>query len=302
MNPLPHIRRAGTWKQRLASYILRLIFPSWRSRLYAFAIQRETKLGRALLDEKVARLPFGLVVKDCTNEGSVEADALRFLDGIRGVNAPLLLDHVSHAGKQFIVTPYVCGDVVGSVFDNFISQADRERLVLDLRLQFEALAQQTVSPGHAICNASGGPIVDPRIPWLEDDGQVFRTPPEFLKEVWCGIEWPRNRERLYPLIQPLIDRNGPDVTPVFCHGDLYPPNLILPGGLANWRAGKSRVCIIDWQMAGWMPKPWEALKATFLVVSEEDEWMPTMRGVFPDSTEYLDADWQWRLHSNVTLL
>lgn len=302
MQGLPPVLRRASPVTRLVGWLLRRLPASWRCALYGSAIKLCTRLGFALLEDQVVRLPFRIVLKDCSFSGSVEGDALRYIDHVPGVNAPILLDHVAHGHRRFLATQYIEGVTVGRVWDD-LTASDKDRLVEDLRSQFDALAKYTASPDHPICNASGSFINDPRIHWVASrNPRVFDSPAEFLQEVWLGIDWPRLRDRLYPIIRPLIDRKGPEVVPIFCHGDVCPPNLILPGGLNAWRAGRSRICLVDWEMAGWMPAPWEALKATFLAVEEDDEWMTLMRRVFPASAEYLDADWQWRLHSNVTLV
>jgi len=73
-------------------------------------------------------------------------------------------------------------------------------------------------------------------------------------------------------------------------------------GLEKWRRGETKLYIIDWEFAGWAPFPWDALKATWLCVEEDDEWQKLVKSIFPDSCEYLDADWQWRSKGYVTLL
>ncbi|KAI0369972.1 hypothetical protein BV20DRAFT_912680, partial [Pilatotrama ljubarskyi] len=71
--------------------------------------------------------------------------------------------------------------------------------------------------------------------------------------------------------------------------DVLPKNLILPGGSDKWRAGSTQLYLIDWEFAGWTPLPWEALKATWLVVDpEEDDWYDMMMRVFRESLAELD--------------
>ncbi|TFY78210.1 hypothetical protein EWM64_g5802 [Hericium alpestre] len=159
---------------------------------------------------------------------------------------------------------------------------------------------QTTTQNHVLCSAAGGAILDPRVPWLEDDPRVFSSTQDFLEQVWLGLDYARNRETLRPMIRPLIQRA--DIPIVFCHGDTLPKNVLLPGGLEAWREGRSTVCLIDWEYAGWMPLPWDALKATWLCCEPENEWLAMMKGVFPESGAELEADWQWRLLSNVTIL
>ena len=62
------------------------------------------------------------------------------------------------------------------------------------------------------------------------------------------------------------------------------------------------VCLIDWEMAGWMPLPWDALKATWLTFESDNEWRMMMFSLFPECQQELTADWEWRLLSNVTIV
>ncbi|KAI0670468.1 hypothetical protein C8Q78DRAFT_992038 [Trametes maxima] len=79
--------------------------------------------------------------------------------------------------------------------------------------------------------------------------------------VWLGLDFPRNANTLRPVVRPLIERL--DGAPaVFCHGDILPKNLMLPGGFEKWRLGTAPLALIDREYAGWPPAPWEALKAT----------------------------------------
>lgn len=180
--------------------------------------------------------------------------------------------------------------------------SDKSKLVTELRDQFSALRSHTSSLTHPICNASGCPVTDPRVPWLfyDDQLRVIDDCREFAREVWTRLNRPGNRETLLPLLQPLIDRR--DVPIVFTHGDIFPRNIVLPGGLAAWCSGRQPICIVDWAFAGWMPTYWEPLKATWMEWEEDSDWYNMVRDIFPDSRVEMDADWQWRSRSGTTIM
>ncbi|PPQ92604.1 hypothetical protein CVT25_007295 [Psilocybe cyanescens] len=169
-------------------------------------------------------------------------------------------------------------------------------IVQDMKSQYSAMHQQTSTRDHIICSASGGSIEDPRLPWLEDvPDATFSSSCQFMEQVWVGLNNNRTPRSLYQMLIPLIQR---DTSIVFTHGDALPKNIIMPGGLELYRRGHSRLCIIDWEYAGWMPEPWEALKATRLICDRnEEEWYRMMREVFPDQCEVLDAEWEWRIQT-----
>ncbi|PFH49470.1 hypothetical protein AMATHDRAFT_63171, partial [Amanita thiersii Skay4041] len=158
-----------------------------------------------------------------------------------------------------------------------------------------------MSSNHLICNAAGNFINDPRINWVaEENPQTFDSCEEFAKGGF-GCAWTGNLTgtTLKPIMLPLIER--PNIPIVFSHGDIMPRNLIFKGGLNKWRNGPSRIHIIDWEFAGWMPLYWEALKATFMECEPDSEWTRLIREVFPECAMELDADWEWRSRSRVTL-
>ncbi|EAU90983.2 protein kinase subdomain-containing protein PKL [Coprinopsis cinerea okayama7 len=255
-------------------------------------------------------LPFGLALRRKTSfstaqhSSAVEAAGLKYLESsnIQGVNFPHLVDITVDGDTAYTLSTYIDGDSLASVLDHFTSQ-DWERLVLDLRSQLRSLRQQTTCESQrrpVICNAAGSTIIDdPRISWVAENGRELATTQGFFSQVWLGLDLPRNINTIRPKIQPLIDR---PVSVNFCHGDVYPRNIILPGGLSAWRRGKSRLCLVDWEYSGWMPAPWEALKATLMECEEDSEWLVTIRKALPEFKEYLDADWEWRSKSNMMIV
>ncbi|KAF5325848.1 hypothetical protein D9611_000488 [Ephemerocybe angulata] len=231
----------------------------------------------------------------------VEGAALRFLDtSISGVNSPRLVDSVQGtAGPSFILSTYIPGINGCEAFDLF-SEDDWARLEGDLHDQLKSLQQQTCSSNHKICSAAGGIIHDPRIVHVAEQNIDITSTENFWRQVWSGLDSRRNRDTIRPHIEPVVQRAVPIV---FCHGDLDLRNFIFPGGLDEWRAGRSRICLIDWEFAGWMPAPWDALKSTWLEVESGDTpWTQAVKRIFPNCDEYLDADWLWRSKSGVTMV
>ncbi|KAI0755183.1 hypothetical protein C8Q80DRAFT_416807 [Daedaleopsis nitida] len=195
---------------------------------------------------------------------------------------------------------WIDGDCCENVWQS-LTPRDKKRIVSELRTLIGIIRERTAGHTHPICATSGHPISDPRVPWASEDLRTFSSPREFFEQVWLGLDFPHLRNTIAPVIRPLVTRE--DIPIVFCHGDIYPKNIILPGGLAQWRAGTTSLHLIDWELSGWMPLPWEALKATWLICDhEEDEWYAMMQDVFPESSAELEADWLWRTQSNIPIL
>ena len=92
-------------------------------------------------------------------------------------------------------------------------------------------------------------------------------------------------------LERLIQREGSPI--VFSHGDAWPKNFIIPGGLEKWRRKGGRIAIIDWEYGAWTPPFWDALKAAWLS-SSVDEWYRIVKAIFPDYIEELEADSKWK--------
>lgn len=296
-----YIQRIPLRTQILRS-IISLIPATLRVLFYRLWINVHRRLHGAELYCSVYRLSFGLVLKPLNRNGtSVEADALRVVNSLQGVHAPHLVDSVMAGTTNYMLSTWIEGQSVGEIWDD-LSPTDKDLLVSQLRVQFAALRSQAMSTTHPICNASGGPIIDPRIPWFQDhDPRILTRSKDFAAEVWCGLDGPRNSVTLKPLIQPIIEQQ--DVPIVFSHGDLLPRNLVIPGSLKAWREGGLPVHLIDWEYAGWMPTYWDPLKATWLECDPTDtEWVDMVRQIFPENGRELDIDWEWRSHSRVLIL
>ncbi|KAF8842342.1 protein kinase subdomain-containing protein PKL [Paxillus ammoniavirescens] len=281
--------------------ILRLIPTTWKASIYKACISSPRIATSPQFN--IYRLPFGLALKTRTDYPNVEAAALQFVNTLHGIHTPHFIDTAFDGEVTFLLTNWVEGDcVAGEVWERMTSE-DWKRLEEQLRLQFYSLRLQTqTSIKHQIiCNASGGPIGDPRVPWVKyDNPRTFSSCQEFSAEVWIDLDSTIDGITLRPLLQPLIDRD--DVPIVFSHGDLLEKNVILPGGLHRWRSSGEMACILDWELAGWMPNFWDALKATWMCFEDDDVWLNLSRHVFPECDEELTADWEWRNRTRVTIV
>ncbi|KAF6761382.1 protein kinase subdomain-containing protein PKL [Ephemerocybe angulata] len=292
-------------EEKFIKGILQILPASLKRKFYASITRMGARWGLRI-HPSVWRLPFGLLLKmsrSNSDEGvpDVEGAALQFLDtSIRGVNFPRLVDRVQGtAGRSFILSTYVSG-IDGCDAVDLFSEDDWARLEGDLHDQLKSLQRQTCSSNHKICNAAGGIIDDPRIVRVAEQNIDITSTENFWRQVWSGLDFPRNRDTIRPRIEPLMQRAVPIV---FCHGDLFLRNFIFPGGLDEWRAGRSRICLVDWEFAGWMPAPWDALKSTFVECESSDSpWIQTVKRILPNYDEYLDADWLWRSKSGVTMV
>ncbi|TFK20929.1 hypothetical protein FA15DRAFT_624719 [Coprinopsis marcescibilis] len=310
-HPLPPVSTRRPFHLAFLSAALRITPTAIRRWAYSQLISIGERRGWRI-HPGIYRLPFGLVVKRSPFDVQrVEAAALHFLESdTRDVSHPLLIDAVSTDERvavrdetrrtTYTIMTFISGDTACDVMDDSFTPNDWARLEMDLRKQLDALRLHTSQQSHEICNAAGGIVYDPaRLSWVAEEQLRLATAKEFFSQLWPGLSIPRNRDTIRPVIQPLIDKPIPIS---FCHADLVPRNLIFPGGLDAWRAGRSRVCIIDWEYAGWMPEPWDAIKSILILGEEDDPWLPFVKRVFPGYDEYLEAEMLWRSKSGMMII
>ena len=297
--PVPRTRLTLT-QQLLRAVLVNLpIF--CRRTVYDFCL----KVCRKPYPLPIYRLPFGLVLKvGSTNGIRNEACALKLLHTcVGGVSYPAFFDCVpsKNPKKSYMVSTWISGDCVLDVWDS-LSDADREMFEKDLHDQCKALRYGTQTSNHVISNAAGEAVSDFRVPWISDKPRTFADCQEFGPQIWIGMDHDMvpARVALRPIMLPIIHR--PNIPVSLCHRDIVPKNMIFPGGLKDWRTGRSRICLIDWEQAGWMPVYWDALKATWMELEKDTEWFEMARRIFPEDRDFLDADWEWRSRSGITIL
>lgn len=291
-----------SFAQRIASTFLNRLPLRVKDAVYSslFTLCRKIYDRPGFLPSSVYRLPFGLCLKvRCNTVTRNESSALQYLAARQCVSAPAWVDAHTSADTSYLLMTWTEGECAADVYPS-LTDGDRRRLVEDLTLQLRPLREHTKNSPRAISTISGDPFDDPRIPWLSNEPQNIHCYSDFARQVWIGLDRPSNRNTLKPLVQPLIERT--DVPIVFSHGDLYPKNMIFPGGLEHWRRGQSRVCLVDWEYAGWMPLYWDALKATLLECDRDSDWMQVVCQLFPECIAELEIDWQWRSRSRVPLI
>ncbi|KAG2335714.1 hypothetical protein BDR05DRAFT_1006535 [Suillus weaverae] len=143
----------------LVKAFLSLTPPRWKPAIYDAIIGNRYRCSTPLYHD-IFRLPFGLILKVVNKPGYVEADALRFVSTLRDIHVPRYIDSVSSQYKSYLTTWVEAHD---------------------LRHQLGSMRFQTRSYElRAICNASGGPIDDPRIPWVAQENlRAFSSSQDF---------------------------------------------------------------------------------------------------------------------------
>lgn len=215
-----------------------------------------------------------------------------------GVNSTRLIDQVTASPEEmYLLTTWVPGTAFRETWktDKDLTPEDRAMFVEQLRAEIHKMREQTASDNHIICHVDGSVVHDPRLPWVtRENPRVFTSSREFFEQVWIDLDdRPRFGGPLRPILQPLIDRTDRNI--VFTHGDLLARNIIIMGGLEEWRNKRSRICLIDWQNAGWFPLEWEAVKAT--TVNGPNAWFKLMLEVFPESRAEIEGEDEWRARS-----
>ena len=284
---------------RLLRSILALLPNSWKASLYhvCFRFFRPSRdISRPSL-LYVPRLPFGLALKNNKRSGRVEADALRVIENrYPYIHAPFLLDYVKDGPNEFILSSWVEGEIAQDVWDT-LSSDDVNRLAQDIHSQLYSAREVDQSRQLQICNASLEPMSDNRLQW--DDGPIsFDSWSEMAARIWIGFSTAEHDD-LGEELRPIMARENVPI--VFTHGDLAPWNMIFPGGVDKWKRGETRVVLIDWECAGWMPLYWDALEVGYQLFDTDDPYWEFLYSIFPESREVVQADYNWRSKSKITL-
>ncbi|PPQ92608.1 hypothetical protein CVT25_007300 [Psilocybe cyanescens] len=103
--PLPSI----SWSQKLIKFLLSIFPKTLKPHLFEMLVKASSFLGWSPF-HNIFCLPFKLVVK--TTDRAVEADALRFVASLRGIDAPTLIDCCISApgGTTYILSTWIDGD------------------------------------------------------------------------------------------------------------------------------------------------------------------------------------------------
>ncbi|KAK0197962.1 hypothetical protein F5146DRAFT_1017626, partial [Armillaria mellea] len=156
---------------------------------------------------------------------AIEASALQILHRMSGILHPVVFDHLESADGQRSYTV--------STWSN-LTACYKTRLVYDLQEQLHALRRDSEGP-HVICNASGGPVNDYRVPWIEQENpRTFTDCREFAAEAWIGLS---KRAQITPPAFNRSQRRGD----LFLSSGSLAEKLIVTGGLDTWRAGPKAI-------------------------------------------------------------
>lgn len=280
-----------TLTQIIIMWILYFTPKFLKIKLYAYA-KSWCKKHKRIPHRAIHRLPFGLLLKTAVWGSANEAAAMQMAEKL-GINSTRLIDQVAAGPEEmYLLTTWVPGTPFNEAWKD-VTPEDKTMFVEQLRAEIHKMREQTATDSHIICHADGSVVHDPRLPWVtREDPRVFTSCREFFEQVWINLDdKPRYGGPLRPAIQPLIDRT--DRAIVFTHGDILARNIVIPGGLEEWRKKRSKICLIDWQNAGWFPLEWDAVKATTLCLGR-NAWFKLMLEVFPESRAEIEGEEEWQ--------
>ena len=83
-------------------------------------------------------LPFNLLLKTSDNLILVEAEALHFVESLKGINTPALTDSCSAPQKACIILKWIEGDCCADVLEK-LAPLEKEKNVEKIRSQYSAL-------------------------------------------------------------------------------------------------------------------------------------------------------------------
>lgn len=177
----------------------------------------------------VQRLPFGLIMKECTRAPESEPNALSLVEQYTTIPAPRVVDVGEYNGKTYLIMTRLPGQHLAEV-NHLMSYAERERFADDLA---DCVSQLRKIPNHTpylFANTVGGPIVDHRIP--DEKGGPFNSERDFNNHLTSHLNCTPDK-----VLDGLTMRE--DHCSYFTHSDFFSFNLLVEGGRLSG--------IVDWE-------------------------------------------------------
>jgi aminoglycoside phosphotransferase (APT) family kinase protein len=151
----------------------------------------------------------------------------------------------------------------------FMTYTDRSQLAHDLHACISQFRQIPNFNDSAICNASGGPIFDPRLGHPKLAGP-FKSEADFNKHI---IKQDRLKSQTH-------DRHH---NICFSHADLSPSNILVENGVLSG--------LVDFGCAGFYPEYWEYTKGHFTYFGPDTSWIDLLSEAFGGAySEELQAE------------
>lgn len=227
----------------------------------------------------VQRVPFGFYIK---RKLSVfmplgEVPAMNLVEQHTDVPAPRVLDvlttgpNTPRTNFTYLVMTCLPGIPLSEAIP-LMSYPERRNLVATLQdviLQFRSIPNPNTA---AICNASGGPLFDHRLPRIE--GTKLAGPFESEADFNNRIVGDQSlRSATHDLSHQIY----------FTHADLHPNNILISAGKLSG--------VVDYGLSGFYPEYWEYTKAVYTHFGPELTWPDIMSQTFSGSyVEELKAE------------
>ncbi|TVY58111.1 hypothetical protein LCER1_G001629 [Lachnellula cervina] len=239
----------------------------------------------------IIKAPFPMVMKYGTQIKLYEASALRFVAEKTSIPVPKVYCAFAHRGMNFILMEFVRGRRLIDVWDN-TPLIKREKLLAQLKEQFEELRNIPHPCPGAICSAVIGPLFDRRIDLYGQRFGPFECERDFNSFLRCGVtatseleivSWGYEGEGVREQLATMIAiQNKENRKICFTHGDAHSGNFLVKGGkIAAW---------IDFEMAGFYPEHWEyttAMTTGNAAGNSFGEWKTEVKNVLREYPEEL---------------
>ncbi len=267
--------------QRIRRRMIHPIIPIFRRLWLYFPRPIRTFAYRLLLNmglriygkqlDWVQRVPFGLYIKH--GRGKIvpdgEAPALRVIEHYTDIPAPRLIELLTSKNYTYLVMTRLPGVPLLEAI-HLMSYPERTQLAIDLRNIISKFRQIPNSNTAAICNASGGPVFDYRLPGKSKSAGPFQSDADFNK---CLITQQRLKSATHERSHNIY----------FSHADLSLSNILASAGKLSG--------LVDFGCAGFYPEYWEYTKGVFGHFGPDTAFIDLLSESFADSyLEELEAE------------
>lgn len=194
----------------------------------------------------------GLCIKSTPFATLAEAETLHFIAQNTTIPVPKVYCAFKRKRHTYIVMRRIEGQ---NLWHEWVHRPreSKDKILRSLSAIVQQLQNLPNSRKNGVCNISGGPVYDQRLPDKSFWGP-FPSIQDFHAQLSDGLATRANATTLPPDLDKLLtfyENSWPNSR--FTHGDLSPLNIMVKGDKI--------VGIVDWETAGWMPPYWEYTSA-----------------------------------------
>lgn len=250
--PISHLAAKIPPTPRASPYFIRRFWGYVHHALLIFSLYYYCPWYGIPRDNQVARLPFGLVLKQSDGTRLEEVLAMKCMRAA-GLPVPRVICYGEHPDTPHALISILMTEMPGSLFGEIyesLRPQEQANINNELKTYFNLIRSWENPWGETrICSITGGPIRSVRVPLHLigpcENEEDFNH--DLIKVAWAGgFKSPEIFEDAMTKAKRICTMPHKIV---FTHGDLMHHNILIHEGHVS--------AILDWEASGWYPEYWE---------------------------------------------